>query len=81
MQYLRSLKFGQKFTLRTSIVAISGKNAWFQQVQIQVLYVMDSFECGGKVYAIAMMRMVFLDKNYRITNSLELSRVSDQIRF
>ena len=31
IQYLRSLKLFQRFTLRTSIVAVDGKNVWFRQ--------------------------------------------------
>ncbi|KAK8801720.1 hypothetical protein WA588_006006, partial [Blastocystis sp. NMH] len=55
IQYIRSMKLFQKFVLRTSVVAVSGKNVMFRQV----------FESNGKVYAIAMMRMVFLDSHYR----------------
>jgi len=39
IQYLRSLKLFQKFIVRTSIVAASGKNVWFKQVYIVVVIV------------------------------------------
>ena len=31
IQYIRSLPLFRKFTLRTSVVAVSGKNVWFRQ--------------------------------------------------
>ena len=31
IQYIRSLPLFKKFTLRTSVVAASGKNVWFRQ--------------------------------------------------
>ena len=37
IQYLRSLKLFQKFIVRTSIVAASGKNVWFKQVYLLFL--------------------------------------------
>ena len=66
IQYLRSLKLFQKFTLRTSIVAVSGKNVWFRQ----------SFESNGKVYAVAMMKMVFLNYDFKTITGQEALTVS-----
>ena len=38
IQYLRSFKLFQKFTLRTSVVAVSGKNVWFRQSYFLCFY-------------------------------------------
>ena len=38
IQYLRSFKLFQKFTLRTSVVAVRGKNVWFRQSYFLCFY-------------------------------------------
>ena len=66
IQYIRSMKLFQKFTLRTSVVAVSGKNVWFRQrFAFHTFSSQYSFESNGKVYAIAMMKMVFLNEHFK----------------
>lgn len=47
------------------------------QTSVPVVPLIDSrFECEGKVYAIAMMRMVFLNENYKSVTGKEALSVS-----
>ena len=41
-----------------------------------LLLLISSFECNGKVYAIATMKMVFLNENYRSVTGKEALIVS-----